>query len=204
MTLTDRQATNLEMEFLQQDLGRLPEEMPVSTIKRELTRALYERVTVDEGTCPRPIIPATHSAVQDAVRAVVGALDKLVTAWAKAHVTPQAQPQVVDGVRAAATLIAEAAQRAGLTTPDQPLPEAPYELSDADLAADQLADRYEVVDETYEFTSDDTKRIAEALRSVRPLPPHGVVIEGSTVDGQPVAEWAPSDGGLTPSIFGGI
>ena len=160
MTLTDRQAFNLEMEFLQQDLGRLPSEMPISTIKRELTRALYERATTNEGTCPRPIIPVAHSAIEDAVAAVVAALDKVVTAWEKATVVTNAQPQVVDGVRAAATIIAEAAERAGLTMPVPPKPAPAYDVD------------------------------AEAGEGM--------------VDGVPAADWTPSDGGLTPSMFGGI
>ena len=160
MTLTDRQATNLEMEFLQSDLGRVPSEMPITTIKRELTRALYERVTADEGTCPRPIIPVAHSAIEDAVAAVVAALDKVVTAWEKATVVTNAQPQVVDGVRAAATIIAEAAERAGLTMPVQPKPAPAYDVD------------------------------AEAGEGM--------------VDGVPAADWTPSDGGLTTSMFGGI
>lgn len=202
MTLTDRQAHALEMEFLQHDLGRAPSEMPVSTAKRELTRALYERSTTDDGVCPRPLIPAAHSAIQDTVAAVIRCLDQVVTAWeGERSVTSKAQPQVADGVRAAATIIAEAAQRAGLTTPDQPVPEASYEASARKADRDQLADRYEVFDETHEFTADDTKRVAEAIRT---CPGAGnVIVAGSTADGQPAAEWTPSDGGLTPSMFGG-
>jgi hypothetical protein len=128
MTLTDRQATNLEMEFLQSDLGRLGPEMPISTIKRELTRALYERVTADEGICPRPIIPAAHAAIEDTVRAVVGALDKVVTAWERPGSGAAFIPRnIVDGVRTAAAIISEAAERAGLTMPVQPTPVPPHE-----------------------------------------------------------------------------
>ena len=157
MTLTDRQATNLEMEFLQSDLGRAPSEMPITTIKRELTRALYERATADEGVCPRPLIPAAHSAIEDTLSAVVRCLDKVVTAWEKAGVVTKGQPQVVDGVRAAATIISEAATRAGLTMPAQPVPQQPGEAEDE-----------------------------------------------ATADGQPAADWTPSDGGLTTSMFEGI
>jgi hypothetical protein len=160
MTLTDRQATALEMEFLQGELGRLPSEMPISTIKRELTRTLYERATADEGTCPRPIIPAAHSAIEDTVRAVVGALDKVVTAWERPNSGAAFIPRnIVDGVRTAAAIISEAAERAGLTMPTQPAPAPVYDVE---------------------------------------------VNEDDLVDGQPAAEWTPSDGGLTPSMFGGI
>lgn len=162
--LTDRQAVNLEMEFLQQDLGRLPSEMPVTTIKRELTRTLYERFTAGEGVCPRPLLPGPEAAIRDAVAAVVKALDQVVTAW-EGQIVSKAQPHIVDGVRTAATIITEAAARAGLSMPVQPTPAPPY-----DVEPD------EVIDE----------------------------IEGSTLDGQPAAEWTPSDGGRTPSMFGGI
>lgn len=122
MTLTDRQALDLEMEFLQQDLGRLPSATPAAAAKRELTRALYERATADEGVSPRPLVPAAHAAIQDTVRAVVSALDKVVTAWEASTVVSKGQPQIVDGVRTAAAFIAAAAERAGLTMPAQPKP----------------------------------------------------------------------------------
>lgn len=100
MTLTERQAFDLEMEFLNADLGRLPSEMPVTTIKRELTRALYERPS---------------ASAQEVISWVVTALDKVVTAW-EGQVVAKAQPQVVDGVRTAASIIVSAAERAGLAT----------------------------------------------------------------------------------------
>ena len=176
MTLNDREAFNLEMEFLQQDLGRLPSEMPITTFKRELTRTLYERATADEGTCPRPLIPAAHSAIEDTLSAVVLCLDKVVTAWEKAGVVTKGQPQVVDGVRAAATIISEAAARAGLKTPAQPVPQQPGEAE---------------------------PRCACDCGCEDPAPAEPAEDE-ATADGQPAADWTPSDGGLTPSMFGGI
>lgn len=175
MTLNDREAFNLEMEFLQQDLGRLPSEMPITTFKRELTRTLYERATADEGTCPRPLIPAAHSAIEDTLSAVVLCLDKVVPgrrpAWSR-----RVSRRFVDGVRAAATIISEAAARAGLKTPAQPVPQQPGEAE---------------------------PRCACDCGCEDPAPAEPAEDE-ATADGQPAADWTPSDGGLTPSMFGGI
>ncbi len=178
MTLTDRQAFNLEMEFLQQDLGRVPSEMPITTFKRELTRALYERATADEGVCPRPLIPAAHSAIEDTVAAVVRCLDKVVTAWEQKKVI---SAHIVDGVRTAATIITEAAERAGMAMPAQPAPGHP-------------------AGEVIEDEADVSALMAAAQAS---LDGHRAAHE-VTADGQPAADWTPSDGGLTPSMIEGI
>lgn len=115
--LNERQRVALDKELLQADLGRLAGEAAVTTIRRELTRALVER---------------PFAGPEDVVGWVVGCLDKVVVAWSRP--TARIDDHVVDGVRAAARIVAEAAERAGLTMPVQPATEQPGIVADVDPA----------------------------------------------------------------------
>lgn len=151
MTLTDRQRT--ELEFLAADLGKFSREAPLSTIKRELTRALHE---------------APFASPERVIGWVINCLDRVVAQWERPEL--HLDPKVTDGVRQAATIICQAAERAGLSTPTQPVPRRPGEPASAAELAEVAAD----------------------------------TIDAQLSEGVPDAVWVPSDGGLTPSMFGGI
>lgn len=130
MTLSEKARHELEMEFLQEDLGRLPAEVPVRTIKRRLTRFLVEHE-----------LTATP---ESALAAAVRCLDEVAAAWAASPA--RINEHVVDGVRQAATILAEAVERAGLTPPAQPTPKppGPPDVVDVRLIDGTLVDQYEV------------------------------------------------------------
>lgn len=118
MGLTDQQRLALDREFLYTDV-RPRNEAPVTTISRTLTRALFE---------------APAATPEQTIGFVVACLDQIVIAWARP--TSKIDRQVVDGVRAACRIVADAAERAGLTMPSQPpseQPGQPVHLDDDDL-----------------------------------------------------------------------
>lgn len=174
MTLTKAQRHKLEMEFLAADLGQLVTEAPVTTATRALTRLLVERghaVTAEQ-----------------ALAAAVTCLDKVVTAWERP--TAHIDARLIDGVRTAATCIAEAAERAGLTMPTQPKPEQPggdgqAEIEDAEDAAE-----------------DDEVEVPDLLAALQAsIDRHRASREPATAAGDET-DWTPVDGGVTPSMFG--
>ncbi len=141
--LTDHERRTLEREFLTDDLGRevtvdgrvtrRPRRAPesdVTKITRQLTRTLYGL----RNNRTDPIVEAV-------VAAVVTTLDGLVISWGRRN--SPIPPLTVDGIRAAARIVADAAERVGLTMPtsprlDQPAGGWPYPPSTpADLDPDE-------------------------------------------------------------------
>lgn len=140
--LTAGETRALEREFLTQDLGRhvtedgrvdrrkINTDGPVTRIGRQLTRTLYG-LRRDRSSA---------LAAEAAVLAIVTAMDETVVAWSRKN--SAVSPLTVDGIRSMARIIADAAERVGLTMPSGPSldqqtgwPYPPASAADTDLGA---------------------------------------------------------------------